>query len=701
MPEGSTALSRAEIFERLKIAVRERPLSEEEKAHVQVMLRTDNDKLIAFYPESKEGLVYNYDLFFPEEATQDDVFQSVGREMVDLVVGGYSSNCVVFGPSASGKTHTLFGSDHEPGLIQAATKMLFRRLEESGDDYEHRVYLTYWEMNSDQVKDALNVQNPKPLNVRRTPLGFQVVNLTQVEVHSWDHLDEYLMQGNIKRIQLSEERNARWHGFVKLTVESTDRETAGQMVTRTMTFAQLKGPDRVGQKGARGDVLVHGSNINKSISLLCSAILHAVEFRRKGIVKVTDESEHRKLIEKSQSFFMESKFTQLMSQLLCGTEACFLVGTVCGLDYHEATDALENLQNAQQLTASLKRNETLTERGKMMKQLSKEEGRLPPSTLAEGHPLSELEEHVQRLRDRLAGAAPSIPEQQRTTSIPEPVVPGELQKWKQSVIKSKIHGDRARIYIPTTAKGKPNTYEGQWSKGRREGFGEHITGNTKYKGEFRGGLRDGEGTLWTRPDEASEWVRVYKGGWRMNKRHGRGVNYYHNGDIYDGFFEDGLRSTIGKLYFANGDRVEGQFRKDVIEGWATLYCKTGDWFEGHWRDHMREGPGVWYYESRQQCYRGEWSKSIPKFGVLEDFPNKETWSKSSFVPRVGLQDYQSVLEKQRASLNDARLREHGEEWCAYEPIDEDPYGGEDDGIDEDADERDDHHASQDGVQWSS
>lgn len=690
----STALSRAEIFERLKIAIRERPLSEEEKAHVQVMLRTDNDKLIAFYPDSKEGLVYNYDLFFPEEATQDDVFQSVGREMLDLVIAGYSANCVTFGPSASGKTHTLFGSDHEPGLIQSVTKALFRRLEETSDAFVHDVTFSYWEMNCDHIKDALNVNNAAHLNVRRTPTGMRVVNITEVPVGSWDELDEYLMQGNIRRIQLSEERNARWHGFVKLQVDSVDRETGAHHVSRCMTFVQLKGPDRVGQKGARGDVLMHGSNINKSISLLCSAILHGVEFRRKGIMKVTTEEEHRALIEKSQSFFMESKFTQIMSQYLCGVEACFVVGTVCALDYHETTDALENLQNAQQLTASLKRHESLTERGQLMQTLAKAEAKVPENKLAEGHPLTEIEERVQSLRERLGGKVVAPNEPQKAATAP-PVIPDGLQLWKQSVIKSKLHGDRAKIYIPTSSKERPNTYEGQWAKGRREGFGEHITGNTKYRGEFRAGLRDGEGTLWTRKNPSGEWTRVYKGMWRQNKRHGRGVNFYPNGDVYDGFFEDGLRSAIGKLFLVNGDRVEGQFRHDKIEGWATLYCSNGDWFEGYWKNHLREGPGVWYYESRQQCYRGEWSKNIPRFGVIEDFPNKETSEKSSFVPRVWLKDYEGVLAGQKEALDDRRAREYGDDWVA--PQDEpNPYGDEEEAGD-DVTDNGEHH----DVHWSS
>lgn len=47
----------------------------------EVMIKTDDDKLIAFYPDSKEGLLYNYDYFFPEDTTQMDVFQTVGKHL--------------------------------------------------------------------------------------------------------------------------------------------------------------------------------------------------------------------------------------------------------------------------------------------------------------------------------------------------------------------------------------------------------------------------------------------------------------------------------------------------------------------------------------------------------------------------------------------------------------------------------------------
>lgn len=59
-------------FDHVKVALRCRPLSEEEKAKVQVIVKPDRNRLIAFYPDSKEGLLYNYDYFFPEEARPHD-----------------------------------------------------------------------------------------------------------------------------------------------------------------------------------------------------------------------------------------------------------------------------------------------------------------------------------------------------------------------------------------------------------------------------------------------------------------------------------------------------------------------------------------------------------------------------------------------------------------------------------------------------
>ena len=44
---------------------------------------------------------------------------------------------------------------------------------------------------------------------------------------------------------------------------------------------------------------------------------------------------------------------------------------------------------------------------------------------------------------------------------------------------------------------------------------------------------------------------VFKGEFKNNMRH-HGVYFYKNGDIYEGFWEDDVKSGTGKLKLANG-----------------------------------------------------------------------------------------------------------------------------------------------------
>ena len=659
---------RLEEWDHLRIAIREKPLSDSERSKVQVMLKVDGNRLIAYYPESKEGLLYNYDYFFPEDSTQMDLFQTIGMELVDLIMNGYSACCLAYGPAATGKTHTLFGSDQEPGLIQLATKELLHAIETAPAHLQFRIKMCYWEMSNREIRDALSIENTENLPVRKNKEmgGVYIPGLTEVDITSWGELDDYIMHGNINRIKMSEQRGARWHGFVKLKITMEDTNRPNHLIYTTLTFGHLKGPDRVGQKGADGDVLRHGSSINQSISVLGSAMLHAVELRRRkamGEAAGGDATQSKANDEDlTESLFSQSKLTQVLTGPLCGSVATVMLSTVSTLDYHETTDTLENLQNAQQIATNLKRSVHTTEAGKVWKQLQKAEANLPQTNLALGHPLSEIEETVRKLQDAYAGLLKGKVYEEAVQSVGRdiPSLPKATecaarhhQKWKQSVLDSKIHGKRSKIYIPTKGAHAPkdtNTYVGQWCGGLKEGFGEQLTKLTRYEGEWKAGLREGKGTLWRRPTEKAEWIRVYKGEWKDDRRHGRGVFWYENGDVYEGYFEDGARAAVGKIFLASGDKIEGQWKANLVEGWATHYLDNGDRFEGHWMKGMKEGPGAFFYHAKNQIYRGEWSKNIAKFGSIEDLPAKASTENSRFLPRVELLNPDAVLEKEKQKV---------------------------------------------------
>eukprot|EP00668_Euglena_longa_P033079 GGOE01042588.1.p1 GENE.GGOE01042588.1~~GGOE01042588.1.p1 ORF type:complete len:738 (-),score=237.65 GGOE01042588.1:378-2321(-) len=593
--------------------------------------------------------------------------------MVELCMQGCSSACIGYGAAAAGKTHTLFGSEQEHGLIQMTTKELFECIEAEPPNITYRVVFTYWEMNSHEIRDALDISNTTNLAVRKNPKDGSpfVAGLKEVEVSNWEELDDWIMRGNVTRIALSEERNARWHGFLRLHLTRLDAEDPDHVSTATMLFAHLKGSDRFGKKGARGEALKQGSSVNKSISLLGSAMLHAVDMRRRKVneaiaqtAKMEEAVAKRKLQEvqraaakESSAFFGDCKLTQILADPLGGSCGTFLLATASTLDYHETTDILENLQNAQQLLVHLKRNIETTPAGYVHKELERIRCLVPETGHAMGHPLSEVQEAVRKLEQQYGALLrgqerPDTPEESHEPP-PLRVLPSG-PRWRQANELAEKHGDHATVFLPCNT-GKA-TYKGHWAGGLKEGYGEQVSKLSRYIGHWKAGLRHGDGTLWVRRSEKEEWTRVYRGGWKADKRHGYGSNWYPNGDIYEGYWADGQRCGIGKLFLVNGDKVEGQWRNDKSEGWASHFLHNGDWFEGHWRNGVREGPGVWYYESKAQLYRGEWHMGSAKCGTIEDMPRKTAAEDRHYLPRCRVINPEGVLQVVRSQLKDRRFK---------------------------------------------
>lgn len=667
------------VVERLRIAVRERPVADDDVAHVQMQLRIDEEKLVAFQPGAAEGLMYDYDYYYPASSRQEDLFRTIGLEMVEVVMGGLSTSCVTFGLADTGKTHTLFGSENEAGLMQDTVRELFARLEGQADRHEHHVSLQYWEMSRDDVLDNLGSDEyeaaPKAKgshSIFRDGFGrLYAANLTEVDIGVYDEFESFLNAGHSRRIQRGRDRHSRWHGFVQLSVTTTDRARGELCVLRQMTFVHLKGPDRAGEKGARGQWLHECSTINVSVTLLCAGVIHSLQYRQKRAAQVRTKEALHELIRRADSFFMECRFSQMMAQLMSGHEACFVIGCVNPLQYGEAIDTLENLQLFRQLTCACGPVVTSSEKGRLMRKLARLEQAYGGTDVLDlvyndttGRPVTEEEEELRRLRRTIdnwgrdgadgPGARQEAQRHEEELKQRSRARLGRTQAAAAAQRTAATHGDRNKINLNAV---KTATYEGQWANGSFDGFGEHIQTNFKYRGEFSCGKREGEGTLFIREAPQKPYHRIYQGEWLAGKRDGRGTQWVDNGDVYEGDFSADQRHGNGKLYLTNGDVVAGGFANGSIEGWAVLAKADGDWFEGYWSQGMREGPGIWHYVHKKQNLKGEWANNIAVMGVYEDDDDKEDDSCSGFIPRVSLLNFEEILVRQRDKLNERRTRD--------------------------------------------
>ena len=683
------------VVERLHIAVRERPASEAEVASTQVVLRADQEKLIAFAPGASDGLMYDFDYFYPQTARQEDVFRTIGLEMVDLVLGGLSANCIAVGFAETGKTHTLFGSANEPSLIQETVRELFLRLEEQADAQEYTVGFSYWEMNCNAVHDNLCDTAPAAEStaadavngdasgkgaassghsVYRDGLGrLYLSNIREAPVATYEEFERLLNEGNKRRVRRGYARQFRWHGFVQLSLMTVDKRAGEQCVLRRLTFVHTKGPERVGANRAPRLILRQGSQINVSSTLLSAAVIHSLEYRAKRAAHCRTQAQLHDLIQRSESFFMECRYTQMMSQLMCGHEASFVIGCVDPLSYRETIDTLENLQLFRQLGAACVPVTTPSERGRLLRQLRALETAVGGEEVlhsiyngTSGRPRTEQEEALLALRGRVEewDQASQPPSRQAASSFTQ----GSDSRGSAVPRKGDDADGRSTRNIIYLNPAKTATYEGQWKNNLFDGFGEHVQSNFKYVGFFCGGKREGQGTLFVRESKDSPYRRVYEGEWLAGCRDGRGTQWLQSGEVYEGDFAADERHGCGKLYCASGDVVEGNFRHNQCEGWAVLRQAGGDWFEGYWTNGEREGPGVWHYVSRQRCLRGEWHHNKAVMGTMEDDADKVDNSTGAFIPRLGLLDSDAVLAKEREKLLEKRRLEFaaaGKAWVDY------------------------------------
>ncbi len=112
-------------------------------------------------------------------------------------------------------------------------------------------------------------------------------------------------------------------------------------------------------------------------------------------------------------------------------------------------------------------------------------------------------------------------------------------------------------------------FEGFFNKkGRLEGEGYFISNRTKFSGNFKDGLLDGNGKI-----------------------------LYQDGSFYEGNFLNGLESGTGTLKFPSGENYEGDWRDGLYDGKGKYTYGTGQIYEGDFKNHEPSGKGKTIYEN--------------------------------------------------------------------------------------------------------
>ena len=114
----------------IKVAVRARPLGEglEGEGTLQFDSAT---QLALLHPHSGHRFDFSFDHVYGPEATQAQLYDDLGRQILDCAFEGYNGTIFAYGQTGSGKSHTIMGSASDLGIIPRLGADLFARVEQA------------------------------------------------------------------------------------------------------------------------------------------------------------------------------------------------------------------------------------------------------------------------------------------------------------------------------------------------------------------------------------------------------------------------------------------------------------------------------------------------------------------------------------------------------------------------------------------
>ncbi|NXW62180.1 KIF19 protein, partial [Eurystomus gularis] len=218
-----------------------------------------------------------FDMVFDHRATQEEVYVSTTKSLIGGVISGYNATIFAYGPTGTGKTYTMLGTDCEPGIYIRALDDLFKALEATTEEMDYTVSVSYLEIYNEVIRDLLNPSSGF-LDLREDPRGsIQIAGITEVSTTNAQEITQLLMKGNKQRTQeptAANKTSSRSHAVLQVTVtQKSRRKVMGEEVRMGKLFmVDLAGSERAAQTQNRGKRMNEGAHINRSLLALGNCI---------------------------------------------------------------------------------------------------------------------------------------------------------------------------------------------------------------------------------------------------------------------------------------------------------------------------------------------------------------------------------------------------------------------------------------------
>ncbi|KAF1978861.1 kinesin [Bimuria novae-zelandiae CBS 107.79] len=304
----------------------------------------------SFLPQGKrvKDQTFAFDRVFDENTTQGDVYESTTKPLLDSVLEGYNATVFAYGATGCGKTHTITGTAQQPGIIFLTMQELFEKINELKEEKATEVTLSYLEIYNETIRDLLVEGGSKTSLMLREDANqaVSVSGLTSHRPQSVQEVMDIIVRGNEYRTMSPTEANAtssRSHAVLQINVSTKDRNASVNEphTMATLSIIDLAGSERASVTKNRGERLIEGANINKSLLALGSCINALCDPRKRNHIP-----------------YRNSKLTRLLKFSLGGN--CRTVMIVCvspsSAHFDETQNTLRYANRAKNIQTKVTKN---------------------------------------------------------------------------------------------------------------------------------------------------------------------------------------------------------------------------------------------------------------------------------------------------------------------------------------------------------
>ncbi|KAL4658357.1 kinesin-like protein KIF22 isoform X1 [Arapaima gigas] len=266
---------------RVRVAVRLRPYMEahDEKGEGPCVRGLGPQSLeITNWRNATETLQYQFDVFYGEQASQQEVFLSSVKPVLPHVLSGQNASIFAYGPTGAGKTHTMLGSSEQPGVIPRAVREVFhlvREREKESEDWEYSVGMSYLEIYNEKVLDLL-APNSQDLPIREDKgRNILIPGLTHTPLTSFSHFHTVFLPASLNRTTAStklNQRSSRSHAILLIKVVRSQQGPTHRQQTGKLYLVDLAGSEDNRRTGNQGLRLKESGAINLSLFTLSKVV---------------------------------------------------------------------------------------------------------------------------------------------------------------------------------------------------------------------------------------------------------------------------------------------------------------------------------------------------------------------------------------------------------------------------------------------